>query len=125
MTDIIEWIQVITAFIGVSFTTRATWLAYKDVKVVHTRLALYIIALRRLRQQVLLLLTQITLLFAGIILLYFPEGPTQSTIRGFSMAIVSTLLVSLSITDTWENYVWFWANTDRRKSYTRRVEDRE
>jgi len=99
--EIIETIQVLSALLGTLLTGRALYSCYQDMVVVtsQSRADLLIVAVRRMRQQSLLLLVAVTLLLAGFISLFLGVGDIQSAIRSFAMVVVALVIFILSLTD--------------------------
>lgn len=119
MATNVEWIQVITAFIGMCFTIYAVRRALLDFRITAQdgHIELRPIAIRRLRHQSMLLLVQTTLFLVGIISLRLPVGVVQAVVRSYSMTIVSVTLLVLSLIDHWDPLTsWLLQWNPRRRA---------
>lgn len=119
----VELIQIITATIGALFTVYAVRGALLRVRAaIGENIDLRPIAIRRMRHQVGLLLTQLTLVIAGSIALSLPVGETQAVMRSYAMSVVSIILLSLSLLEHWDpisgwiHRQWMGGETPRRRA---------
>ena len=106
--DPIKLAQVAAAAIGLLYSSWALRRALRNFRDVHNTteeelMELQPAAVRRVRQQAFLLATQGVLLTAGVITMVPITTTAQvMSVRGFSMAVVSILLLLKSALDHWE-----------------------
>ena len=94
--DTIEVIQVISALLATLFTMRALHVAYADLKAFPD---LRVVAIRRIRQQSLMLLLSLVFLITAVVGLFLSIGSTQTALRSFAFVFAALIVFVLSLTD--------------------------